>query len=85
MVTFARTLAVTDSYPIDEVSYDFKTQTLRVRFPRTNSTWDYDGVPAWVFARLAGAYSVGQAFNELVRNRYDATRVAPTVKKVAKR
>lgn len=74
---YTRILKISDSAVIDEIAYNFGTKKLRVSFVSTESVWEYEGVWPSDFARLACAYSVGEVFNEVVRNRYDGTRIAP--------
>lgn len=74
---FTRILKVTDSTVISEVSYNFVAKKLRISFIRTDSIWEYEGVWPADFARLACAYSIGEVFNELIRNKYDCTRIDP--------
>lgn len=80
---YSRVLTITDSGVISELAYDFSKKLLRVKFIRTDSVWEYEGVWPSDFARLACAYSVGEVFNEQIRNRYDCVRIDPVpVKKI---
>lgn len=72
-----RHLHITDSNSINLISYDPAKSLLNVTFPKTKSVWQYAGVPMDVFAALAGASSVGDVFNECIRNKYKAKRIWP--------
>jgi hypothetical protein len=65
-IIFSRTVVVTDSSTIDRLEYDPNTQNLVVTF-NTGTRYIYHPVANAVFGAIVGADSVGQRFNELVK------------------
>jgi hypothetical protein len=59
-------VVVTDSSTIDRMEFDPNTQNLLVTF-NTGSRYIYHPVSNAVFGAVVGADSVGQRFNELVK------------------
>jgi hypothetical protein len=57
---------VSDSSTIDRMEFDPNTQHLLVTF-NTGTRYIYQPVPNAVFGAIVGADSVGQRFNELVK------------------
>lgn len=54
------------SSAIDHVSYDNQTHILRIGFAR-GAEYDYPDVPEHEFKNLVGAPSVGQYFNQHIK------------------
>lgn len=55
-------------------TYDADAQSLTVNFSE-GSTYVYAGVPSDVYDQIMSAESQGKAFNQLVRGKYEATKV----------
>ena len=55
-----------DSTAIEQVSYDKKTQILRIMFKR-GVEYDYPNVPAYEFKNLVCAPSVGRYYNTNIK------------------
>jgi hypothetical protein len=55
-------------------SYSAEEQALTVTF-KNGDSYIYAGVPADVYATVESAESKGKAFNELVKGKYQATKV----------
>lgn len=62
------------SSSIRSVGYDQATQTLEVEFHR-RGTFQYHGVPEFVFRALMLASSKGTYFNERIATRYEHSEV----------
>ena len=78
--TFERVVEVNDSSVVQRLSYSPKRRVLRVLFA-SGSVFEYEEVWPADFADLASAYSVGQVFNERIRDRFPACRIAESVEK----
>lgn len=74
-MTFDRTVTISDSLIISEISYSFKRRELQVTFATTGAVWLYSNVYPADFAKLVSAHSVGEVFNARFRNRYKETKV----------
>lgn len=72
-----RTLKVLDSNVISQVDYDHVAMEMKVHFIQTDSIWMHSDVPPGEFAEIASAWSVGQCYNERIRNVYPAKRIDP--------
>lgn len=72
-----RVLTFPGSTAIREVRYDLATKEMRVRFPKTRSTWLYLGVEAEVFSELSISDSPGKFFNDRIRLVFPSTRLHP--------
>lgn len=70
---YNRSLNVDNSTAIKELQYNIETNKLRVHFI-SGSIWDYKNVPPAIFGSLCCATSIGAAFNELVRNKYEGEK-----------
>lgn len=62
-----------DSSVIASVGYDTATSVLELEF-RSGGVYRYFLVPPSVHQAVAGAASIGRAFQELVRDRYRSER-----------
>lgn len=58
----------------DTTSYDAATQVLTVTFAK-GGTYTYAGVPQDVADKVAQAESKGKAINQLVKGKFEATKV----------
>ena len=65
-IVFTRTVVVTDSSTIHQMEFDPNTQNLLVTF-NTGARYVYTPVSNAIFGAVVGADSVGQRFNELVK------------------
>lgn len=72
-----RIVRFADSDVISEARYDLYTRQLRLRFPKTKSTWEYDNVEVADFGALVMAQSPGELFNKRIRDKYNAKRILP--------
>lgn len=75
METFPRDTTVHDSAPIARVAYHPQQRRLRIWFTSTQSCWEFAEVYPATYGQFMAAYSLGRAFNELIRDRYDGVRV----------
>jgi KTSC domain len=62
-----------NSSAIRAVDYNPRTLDLRVMFT-TGLTYTYVGVPAWKYANLIAASSIGQYFNNHIRDQHSVRR-----------
>lgn len=69
-ITFTRTVVVTDSSTIDRMEFDPNSEYLLVTF-NTGSRYVYSPVSSVTFAAIVAADSVGQRFNELIKESDD--------------
>jgi hypothetical protein len=76
-MTNVRILRFPTGGTISEVRYNLATGAMLLRFPKTNSTWEFDEVDPGDFALLCLATSPGEVFNTRVRGRYQGRRVEP--------
>jgi hypothetical protein len=74
---FPRFISFADSSAIVSMRYNPQARLLRVFFRQTRTVWEYTEVWPSEFAQLAGSYSVGKAFNELIRPIKKGHRVYP--------
>jgi len=65
-IIFSRTVVITDSSTIDKMEFDPNTESLLVTF-NTGSRYIYSPVSNSIFGAVISADSVGQRFNELVK------------------
>lgn len=64
-----------DSDAIQYMTFYFLTNTLRIKFGSEHE-YDYHQVPDEVYFKIKFSSSIGQAFNENVKNKYEFTRVS---------
>lgn len=57
---------------IKEVEYQKIPKTMFIRFT-TGQRYKYEHVPEWIFKEMQEAVSVGEYFNNNVKNRFDFT------------
>jgi hypothetical protein len=62
-----------DSSILRCVGYDAKSEVLRLEF-HNGSFYDYHGVPLFEVKRLLRSPSLGQYYNQNIRDRYPFTR-----------
>ena len=74
-MTFTREVTITDSTAIDRVWYSPSEHRLRIRFPITQSIWEYEKIWPREFGQLVAAHSPGKYFNTRLRNREPRHRV----------
>ena len=63
------------SSAIAQVGYQSSTHTLAIRFCTGREYW-YAAVPPQIYQALLSAPSIGQYFNQAVRNAYPVRRVS---------
>lgn len=61
---------------LSHVGYDPVSRTLAARFNASNYVHHYQDVPQDVFNAIQAAPSIGKAFNEHVRGKYETTVAA---------
>lgn len=71
-IIFSRTVVITDSSTIDRMEFDPNTENLLVTF-NTGARYIYHPVSGVTFGAVISADSVGQRFNELVKESDDIT------------
>lgn len=62
-----------ESKMIHAIGYDKATQTVSVQF-RNGDVWHYLNVPEDTYETVRDARSVGQEFNELIKNDYEGVK-----------
>jgi len=65
-IIFSRTVVITDSSTIDKMEFDPNSSNLLVTF-NTGTRYIYHPVSNGIFGAVISADSVGQRFNELVK------------------
>jgi hypothetical protein len=70
---FQRRCEVFDSSNVNVISYDQKSQLLRVEFK--SGTYDYQNISPRIFGSLCASISVGAAFAKLVKPYYQGMQV----------
>ena len=64
------------STSIRKSAYDPATRTLSIWFVASGKRYDYDDVPAELYADFREAHSKGRFFNEHIRDRFPYRRIA---------
>lgn len=72
-----RVLSFPGSSAVRECRYDMATREMKIKFPKTRSTWLFLGVEAEVFSELSIADSPGKFFNDRIRTVFPSTRLHP--------
>ncbi len=67
-------LTPVSSSHLDAIGYDDASQTLYVRW-KNDQVSSYDNVPPLIAKDLQNAPSIGKAFNEMIRGKYQHTYV----------
>jgi len=60
---------------LKEIGYDKRSRTLRIRFHDRNLLYDFENVPATMYAMLMLSKSKGSFFAEEIRPSFKAKRV----------
>ena len=80
---------ILNSTMVSAVGYDLATKTLRVKFKRNKSVYDYRRVSSDVFAQLMGFDSTGLGMHANILSKYDCVLVSKpkeiTVKEIVEK
>lgn len=65
---------LTESSNINKISYDLKTNQLKINF-KPNNTYTYENVPYYIWEGLVGSPSKGKYFHSFIKNKFTGVKV----------
>lgn len=71
-------ICIYDSSMIHSSNFNYDTKELKVEF-RGGTTYVFNSVDHLDYVAFANSSSIGKAFNEFIRYRYDGTKIADEV------
>ena len=70
-----RIVNIIGSQVVDHLEYNQDMTRLTIRFAKSNAVWQYDNVPLDLFGELVGSESIGSAFNSMIRNQFQSSKL----------